>query len=189
MENGKKAKMPKQEALEDADFDAIEATCPDLSTVGTRLTPEQIERLVESRGDPEIVDAVFDEAYEVKKERSPKPVAKPATKKVVEEEDIPEEKIVKAAPKPAPKVEAKVEVKADEDDEEAILAAQLAAIKAKKAAKAAAAFKPLPDDVEVAEKPLKKAPPVEEPQAELSPDVDPDKLPDDQFVSVFGKRK
>lgn len=61
IENGKKFRVNKQEALTDADLDAIEATCPDLSTIGRVLTSEQIERLVESGGDPEVVDNVFNE--------------------------------------------------------------------------------------------------------------------------------
>jgi hypothetical protein len=185
-ESGKKAKVAKQEALADADFDAIEATCPDLTTVGTHLTNEQIERLVESRGDTDIVDAVFNEARDIKKghkeasaspartqdtkrQAKPEPEAAPGPKRQVrpEPEDIPEEETITKAP-----------VEPAEDDEEAVLMAQLAAARAKKAAAARAAtqaveetkkatFKPLPADVEVV--------------------GDPDSLPDDQFLSVYGK--
>jgi hypothetical protein len=188
-ESGKKARVYKQEALEEADFDAIEATCPDLSTVGTKLTPEQIERLVESRGDSEVVEAVFNEAYDLKKGKkeasasasAPKVTPKAAPKKVVEEEDVPDDMVKTPLRKEAPKAEVKEEAPASpaaEDDEEAALMAQLAAARAKKAA-AIAAGPP-----KVAPKVEKKA----EPEAEISPDTDPDSLPDDQFLKVYGKK-
>ena len=199
MENGKKAKMPKQEALTDADFDAIEATCPDLTTVGTRLTSEQIERLVESRGDPEVVDAVFNEARETKKGRkeaspSPAPTAtvknRPAPKVEAKEvDDVPENMMGASKSAAAVAHEAVPEV-----DEEAALLAQLAAARAKKAAAAKAVevrgtFKELPPDVEVTEKVApKKVTPKPEPEPEISPDVDPDTLSDDQFMKVYGKK-
>lgn len=176
LDNGKKAKTPKQEALTEADFDLIESSCPDLSTVGTKLTVEQIERLVESRGDTEVVDAIFNEAREVKKgrkEASPAPVKKVEPK--VEVKPKVEQKIEKV--ETTESREKPVVVQAEEDDEEAKLMAQLAALKAKKQAEAKQA------EVKV-EKKVEK-----EPEIELSPDQDPDDLPDDQFIGVFGKKK
>jgi hypothetical protein len=132
LENGKKARQDKQEPLVEADFDAIVAECPDLASVGRSITVEQIERLVESMGDPDVVESIFNEG----REASPAPVKK-------------------AAPKAAPVAKAEPIKVADAitappigDDEEAALAAQLAQIKARKAAKALAA------QVEVAQIPV-----------------------------------
>jgi hypothetical protein len=121
--DGRRAKSIKMDGLTDADFDQIAATCPDLTTVGRRLTQEQIAQLVECNGDPEEVDRIFNSG--VKVERSPvktveavKPVEqKPA--KIIST-DASESTFVEA---PAP---------AAEEDEEAKLLAQLAAARAKK---------------------------------------------------------
>lgn len=201
--NGKKAQVMKEEPLTDADFDAIEANCPDLTTVGTRLTDDQISRLVESRGDSDIVDAIFNEAWEAKKgnkreaSASPvKPAAKPMKRREYDEDlsdedviaqgraangagdgpiDIPEKAIFKDEGV-SKKVEKKVEVKTEEVDEEATLMAQLEAMRARKKAAAAKAT-----PAEVAQ--------VIKPKVEVSPDADPDQLPDDQFLEVYGPKK
>ena len=173
LDNGKKAKQPKQEALTDADFDAIVAECPDLNSVGTVLTEEQIERLVESMGDADVVEAIFNEG----REASPAPVKK---------------EVVKAEPKMAPRLNPEVVeavkahiapivdavAKAEEDDEEAALAAQLAALKAKKAAKALVA--------EVENKVPVQA--IVAAAAVLSAGVDPDSMSDDEFVKAYGNK-
>jgi hypothetical protein len=175
LENGKKAKQPKQEALTDADFDAIVAECPDLNSVGTVLTEEQIERLVESMGDPDVVEAIFNEG----REASPAPVKR---------------EVVKAEPKMAPRTPAAVPAAAVpgvvapavEDDEEAMLAAQLAQIKARKAAKALAA------QAEVSQVPVKPFNAVESVAGQLNemlaPSLDPDSMSDDEFVKAFGNK-
>lgn len=171
-DSGKKAKVMKQEPLSDADFDTIEASCPDLSTVGTRLSASQIERLVESRGDMEVVTAIFNEAWDVKKGRTkeasptPKPTPKPA------KEEAPK-RVVAETPSPEPvKVVAKAEElvmgppPVDTMAQIAALQAQLAALTATK----------LPN-VQMS---VPKSP---------APSADPDSLPDDQFLEVFGPKK
>lgn len=125
LENGKKARQPKQEALTETDFDSIVAEVPDLATVGRSLTAEQIERLVESMGDPDVVESIFNEGRE----------ASPAPKKAAPKAAAPKKPAPKAEPKPAPAPEAAPEV----DEEERAALAALAEIKARKAAKALAA--------------------------------------------------
>jgi hypothetical protein len=170
LDNGKKAKQPKQEALVDADFDAIVAECPDLNSVGTVLTDNQIERLVESMGDADVVEAIFNEG----REASPAPVKK---------------EVVKAEPKMAPRPVAPAPVAPPapaEDDEEAALAAQLAQIKARKAAKALAA------QAEGSQVPVKTYNAVESVAGQLNemlaPGLDPDSMSDDEFVKAYGNK-
>jgi hypothetical protein len=165
LDNGKKARQDKQEALVDVDFDSIVAECPDLASVGRAITVEQIERLVEGMGDPDVVESVFNEGREaspspvkkvIKVEAKPTPVAKPVVKAV-----------------PAPVVEAPV------DDEEAALAAALADIRAKRAAKALAA--------QVEAQP--KIPPaaIVAAASVMAAGVDPDNLSDDEFMKLYKK--
>lgn len=172
LDNGKKARQPKQEALTDADFDAIVAECPDLNSVGTTLTDEQIERLVESMGDPDVVEAIFNEG----REASASPVkAEPKTPPV------------KAESKMAPRTPAAVPAAAvpgvvapaAEDDEEAALAAQLAQIKARKAAKALAA------QAEASQVPVQA---IVAPASVLNPGIDPDSMSDDEFIKAYGNK-
>lgn len=156
-ENGRKARVMKQDPLTDADKEAIRANCPDLTTVGTKLTIAQIERLVESRGDQEVAEAIFNEAWESRKgnreaspavEASPKPQPKPEPVAVKPEAKPAPQKVVKVEEKDGPgpneRTATFVRVPAAEDDEEAQLLAMLAAAKAKKAAKVAAAAAPAP---------------------------------------------
>lgn len=191
LDNGKKAKQPKQEALVDADFDAIVAECPDLNSVGTVLTDEQVARLVESMGDPDVVEAIFNEGRE----------ASPAPKK----------EVAKAESKMAPRasytgvvvpvastladdsgvvrqaVTANTHTTAIlvpvEDDEDAALTAaleaQLAQAKARKAAKALAA------QAEASQVPVRA---IQANAAMLGAGVDPDSMSDDEFVKAYGNK-
>ena len=182
-DSGKKAKVTKQEALTDADFDAIVETCPDLSTIGTRLTAEQIERLVESRGDVDIVEAVFNEAKETKRgggERSPTPgkvTNRPAAKAPPVDNDhvapgaqkFSNEDVALPVKKSTPQPEAIVEV-----DEMAALRAKLAAMEAKLAVPKA----------ETKPAPIPKA----EPKPTPGPMADPNDMSDDEFMKVYGKK-
>lgn len=105
---------------------------PPLSEVNTRITRDQVARLVACSGDPEEVDAIFDEGKE----------ARPSN-------DERAEVVVKAAiaaPKVAPKAVEK-EVPAPEEDEEAVLMRKLAATRAAKAAAAAALTVPAAPEV------------------------------------------
>jgi hypothetical protein len=164
LENGKKAKQDKQEALTDTDYDAIVAEVPELDTIGRRLTDEQIERLVESMGDPEIVDAVFNEGREasasVKKEAAS---VKTRTVKIAEVD----------GPGPNERTATYKREVVPEDDEEAKLQAQLEAARAKKAAKA------------LAEQAAKAPAPA--PASDVTPIV-PDDMSDDEFVKAYGKK-
>jgi len=188
LDNGKRAKQPKQEALVDADFDSIVAECPDLNSVGTVLTDEQVTRLVESMGDPDVVEAIFNEGRE----------ASPAPKKeVVKVESKMPPRIAstladdsgavkRAALNPevvaavkahiAPVVEA---VAKAEDDEEAALEAQLAQAKARKAAKALAA------QAEASQVPVRA---IQANAAMLGAGVDPESMSDDEFVKAYGNK-
>jgi hypothetical protein len=181
LDNGKKAKQPKQEALVDADFDAIVAECPDLNSVGTVLTDEQISRLVESMGDADVVEAIFNEG----REASPAPVAKAEPKmaprpvaKVVAVNTTAAEASVTNTPSITTAIN--TSVPAEEDDEEAALAAQLAALKAKKAAKALVA------QVEAAPKVSPAA--IVAAASMLSAGIDPDSMSDDEFVKAYGNK-
>ena len=177
LDNGKKAKQPKQEALVDADFDSIVAECPDLNTVGTMLTDSQIERLVESMGDADVVEAIFNEG----REASPSPAAKIEPKMAPRPAAKLNPEVVEAVKAHiAPVVEAVA--KAEEDDEEAALAAQLAQIKARKAAKALAA------QAEASQVPVTKLPVPAIVAAVLSAGVDPDSMSDDEFIKAYGNR-
>jgi len=188
LDNGKRAKQPKQEPLVDADFDSIVAECPDLNSVGTVLTDEQVSRLVESMGDPDVVEAIFNEGRE----------ASPAPKKeVVKVESKMPPRIAstladdsgavkRAALNPevvaavkahiAPVVEA---VAKAEDDEEAALEAQLAQAKARKAAKALAA------QAEASQVPVRA---IQANAAMLGAGVDPESMSDDEFVKAYGNK-
>jgi hypothetical protein len=173
LDNGKKAKQAKQEALVDADFDVIVAECPDLNSVGTVLTEEQIERLVESMGDADVVEAIFNEG----REASPTPVAKTEPKMAPRPAAKLNPEIVEAVKAHiAPVVEA---VAKAEDDEEAALAAQLAQIKARKAAKALAA------QAEASQVPVRA---IQANAAMLGAGVDPDSMSDDEFVKAYGNK-
>ncbi len=166
--SGKKARQTKQEALTDADFDMIVAEVPDLSTIGTSLTDEQIERLVESGGDPEVVEAIFNEGREasaspVKKaepKMAPRPVTKPVTTNTAPAPVTNTPGVATATTVTVPVV----------DDEEAELLAQVEALRAKKAAKA------------LADAAAKAPPPVE---ASPVPTADAENLPDDQFLAMY----
>ena len=188
LDNGKRAKQPKQEALVDADFDSIVAECPDLNSVGTILTDEQVSRLVESMGDPDVVEAIFNEG----REASPSP-----KKEVVKVESKMPPRIAstladdsgavkRAALNPevvaavkahiAPVVEA---VAKAEDDEEAALEAQLAQAKVRKAAKALAA------QAEASQVPVRA---IQANAAMLGAGVDPESMSDDEFVKAYGNK-
>ncbi|CAB4127289.1 hypothetical protein UFOVP75_122 [uncultured Caudovirales phage] len=107
------------------------AECPDLANLYTILNADQIQRLVDSDNDPDLVDAVFDEAARGRAPASTTPVVAVAKTET---------------PPAAPKAQAVVEVAvakavaapAAEDDEEAALLAQLKAAREKKAAAASA---------------------------------------------------
>lgn len=183
--NGKKAKSIKQESLAEADFDAIVASCPDLSTVGTRLTPEQIERLVESKGDMDVADAIFKEAREVRKESSPKPATNKVQNRPAPKREVEEEPEAPAEPKPsnvAPKAAAPT---GGGDDEMAALRAQLAQMQAMLAAKEQASK-------DTAARPEPKAEVREEspaPTPRPKPNINPDDMDDKQFMDVFGPKR
>lgn len=163
-ENGRKAKVDKQDPLTDADFDAIVATCPDLATVGRFLTDEQIQRLVDSEGDPEVVDAVFNEGR-AEASASPKKVqAKPETRKI--------EKVEKSEPKAAP---------GPEVDEEAAMLAKLAEIRARKAQ-----TKP----VETPSAPEPEAvPEPSEAKTEGQPTLPMEEMSDEEFAKIVASRR
>jgi hypothetical protein len=121
--DGKRAKSIKMDGLTDADFDQIAANCPDLTTVGRRLTQEQIAQLVECNGDPEEVDRIFNTGF--KAEKSPE--NNNARVSAVGPARI--------EPKPQAVIEEAVapgKLEATVDDEEAQLLAALAAARAKK---------------------------------------------------------
>lgn len=174
--NGKLMKSEKLDTLTEADFEDIIRNCPDLPTLGRKLTQEQIEELVNCSGDPAEVDRIMEAGKKV--ESSKVREASPAPTKV--------------QPKPAPapevskKVEPKVEVKSDpapvaaEDDEEAALLAQLAAARAKKAAAAkVSSAESTYTRVETKDGP--KVQKVEEPQTK----GDPSKMDDEEFAKLF----
>jgi hypothetical protein len=167
LENGKKARQIKAEPLVDADLDAIVAECPDLATVGRNLTVEQIERLVESMGDPDVVESVFNEG----REASPAPVAKKAAPKATP----------KAEPKAAPAPKADPIPVLGEDDDEAALAAQLADLRAKKAAKALAA--------QAEAQPRVPPAAIVAAAGIMASSIDPENLSDDEFMKVFSSKK
>lgn len=147
---------------------------PDLDDTIAILTEEQIQALVDSEGNPEEVDVIFNAAYNAKREASATPDAgaKTATKPVTKPP-------VKAAPKADPKPEVKTPApaagkltKAEE------LRRQLAEAEA----------------AEAAEREAAAAAPAEEPAASeeeapaesgLPDDVDPDSLNDADFLSKF----
>jgi hypothetical protein len=128
--DGKRAKSIKMDGLTDADFDQIAANCPDLTTVGRRLTQEQIAQLVECNGDPEEVDRIFNSGAKVEKSPSAVTPVKTANQvvKVKQEENVATFVRVEV---PAETVQP-VAADATVDDEEAQLLAALAAARAKK---------------------------------------------------------
>jgi hypothetical protein len=115
--NGRKLYSTKMHQLTDADYDNILANCPDLTTIGRKLTVEQVEELVESGGDPEVVSQVFGRGE-----------ASPAKEK----EEFPK--------KPAPVDAEGVAVPQVEDEEAAELAELERKLEAARARKAAAAL-------------------------------------------------
>jgi hypothetical protein len=132
MVDGKRAKSIKMDTLTDADFDQISASCPDLTTVGRRLSYEQISQLVECNGDPDEVDAIFNSGVKVEKSPSAVAPAKTANQvvKVKQEENV--ASFVRVED-PAETVRPVVA-----DDEEAKLLAALAAVRARAASMARA---------------------------------------------------
>jgi hypothetical protein len=138
--DGRRVKSVKQDALTDVDFEAIQASCPDLTTVGRRLTQDQIGQLVECNGDPDEVDRIFNAGMKV--EKSPVREAAPAPKPVVKAEVKVQRVVEPEAVEPQTRVI---------DDEEAQLLAQLAAARAKKAKIAQVVMKaePTPEVPEV----------------------------------------
>lgn len=120
--DGKRAKSIKMDGLTDADFDQIAASCPDLTTVGRRLSQEQIAQLVECNGDPEEVDRIFNSGTRVEKS----PENNNARVSAVGPARIEPKPAAPAAEEVAPSKDAG-------DDEEAQLLAALAAARAKKA--------------------------------------------------------
>jgi len=141
--DGKRAKSIKMDGLTDADFDQIAANCPDLTTVGRRLTQDQIAQLVECNGDPEEVDRIFNSGAKV--EKSPSAVAPvKATKPVVKEEVKPEPEFGGSLKTAAGVADlAKDMAEAAPDDEEVQLLAALAAARAKKAKATAPKVEPV----------------------------------------------
>jgi hypothetical protein len=184
--NGRRLYSTKMHQLTDADYDNILANCPDLTTIGRKLTVEQVEELVESGGDPEVVSQVFGRGEASPKETSPAkaaPAKKPTPPAVQDLADEPEPEEEVAAPPAGRVVKVKEEVTEvtttyvrEEEDEEAAMERKLAELKAKKAAAAAlveAAGNKPPVKVEV-------------------PDAVPNNvkdLPDAEFMAVFKKKK
>lgn len=91
MVDNKRVKLVKTDTMTQKDVEDIKANCPDLTTIGVRLSQEQISQLAASNGDPEDVDNIFNQGQvERSKSRSaaqartpapapaPAPVATPA---------------------------------------------------------------------------------------------------------------
>jgi hypothetical protein len=129
--NGQVAMMVKRGPLTEALGDKADAECPDLTSVGRKLSRDQIQLLVETNGDPAEVDAVFGLPDRVEKSpganlgatqaAKPAPVAPAAAKPTPKPVEV-----VKFESAPGPEVTA--------DDDEAALEAQMATLKAKMAA-------------------------------------------------------
>lgn len=119
----------KYDALTASDLEAL-AKLPELHTVGKSLTFEQIQLLVKSGGDEQVVRTVFNLPTPSRRNQTAAPAqeSKPAS--------TPQETKPAAAPAPAPA--------AEEDDEVAKAMAALAAAQAKKKAAQAAAAQPPP---------------------------------------------
>jgi hypothetical protein len=164
--------------------------CMDLGYVSTLLTEAQIQALVNSSGDKDEVDAIFDSA-QTRREASPvteRPVIRKEMPAAIG--SLPQLKDpVVAAPVAAPVVVAPVAAAApvvaslaDADEEE--LERQLAAKRAARAAAAAAAAQAA---AQAAPTVVAAPAPVATPVAPVvDVGVDPTKLSDDAFASLFG---
>lgn len=119
--------------------------CPDLNELmeSYRLSPEQVEKIVNGSGDPEEVDAIWDWAQ---KSSEPPKVANndPLPNWAAEESPTPISALPKPAPKPVQVAPPPVAVKADEDDEETLLLKKLEEARAKKLAAKLPALTPPP---------------------------------------------
>lgn len=170
--NGRKVLAIVTAPISDEIAEAALAVLPDLTNLHTRLTADQIARLVACSGDPEEVDAIFNEGREKKEEKAPAPP------KAAERPPTVSRPVPKAPVQTAPAAEPAT---GGGDDEEAALEAQLAAIKA---AKAKAAVAP-----PVKQKEAPKAPP-KEPARPLPPaapedDEDFNSMDEETFLKRF----
>jgi hypothetical protein len=136
----------KMAPLSDETLEKALKNLPDLSKIARKLTAAQIQLLVESSGDPEEVDTIFNMSQRREASPSSLPPAQEAPTPAQAPAQAPVAPIpAQAAPAPTPAAAAPVvppetiQKVAAEDDEVAKLMAQLEAAKAAKAAKAAAA--------------------------------------------------
>lgn len=127
---GQRIPVPKKAPLSRAQIDRALEVLPPLDEINVKLTPAQIERLVECSGDPEEVDAIFNLGQKADAPKKPSETRKAA-------QDAADKELSKP-------VEDTAAVGAVDDEEaqlareEAEMAAKRAALAAKKAAAAAA---------------------------------------------------
>jgi uncharacterized protein YajQ (UPF0234 family) len=174
--NGRPAKVVKVDTLTKKDFDDIVANCPDLTTVGTRLSQEQIALLANSNGDPEEVDSIFAQAT-VERSKSRTPVARP----VVVPTPAPVATPAPAIATPAPAV-VQAPVAAPAVDQAAMIAALQAQLATMMANMAAAAPAPV-----VTPAPVVVPTPAPAPVTVTAPPINAKDLNDADFVAMFGK--
>lgn len=159
---GKRSETYKEAPLTAEQQKRLVDSCPDLNEVTTKLTDDQISRLVQCGNDPDVVDAIFDGSQ---------PRVNPESKRAAETKPEPVKTKPAAATAPAPVAEPVV------DDEEAAAMRALEAIKAKKAAAAAKAAETPKPAVTATTTPADSGP---------GDDVDPNDLSDEEFMSAFG---
>lgn len=157
--------------LSDEDLDTILKVLPDLngSNLIRKLSPQQIQLIIDSKYAPETVETVLNMSVKTKT-ANPAPVDEMDE---VEYEEPTSTQSVAVAPQPAPTAPTEPEL-SDEDRELAEMEAKAATLRAKKAAKAAA---PAPVS-QAASKPS------------AAPKVNPldSSMSDDEFVARFGPR-
>ncbi len=113
-ESGKRTEEYKTAPLSPELRKKLVEVCPDLNELVLTISDDQISRLVQAVGDPDVIDKIFDASQPSARKEAPKETAREMTKE---------------APK-APKETAKAP---EPDDEEAALMRQMDALRAKKA--------------------------------------------------------